>query len=461
VTKPAWCAPWVGRGLLWRDIGPTVWYESGGKVRELLMIDLEAIRENPASYKDACQKKGSKFDVDAFLVLDKQVRAVKQTLETLRAQQNSFNKELPSLTGEAKQAKLAEMKELSNKAKEEESRFKELEVTWKAQQLLIPAIPLDRAPLGKSDADNVQIRTWGEIPSFSFPIKDHVELGKTLGILDFERGVKIAGSRSYFLKGDGARLQHALLNFAMDVMHRKGYLLMDPPHIVRYGAMMGTSYFPGGEEQAYHLDDRDPELYLIGTAEVSVTSYHEGELLQEDELPKRYAGYSPCYRREAGTYGKDTHGLYREHQFHKVEQVIVCKSDPAASAEFHLELLRNSEEVLQALNIPYRVVDVCTGDMGQGQVYKNDIESWMPSRKGYGETHSCSTFHDFQARRLNLRYKDKSGKNIYCHTLNNTLVASPRVLIPILELNQQPDGSVIIPEALRPYMGGQERIVKG
>ncbi|NDC38679.1 MAG: serine--tRNA ligase, partial [Proteobacteria bacterium] len=282
-----------------------------------------------------------------------------------------------------------------------------------------------------------------------FAIKDHVELGKALGLLDFERGVKIAGSRSYFLKGDGARLQHAVMSLALDLMHRKGYLLMDPPHIVRYAAMMGTSYFPGGEEQAYHLDDRDPEYYLIGTSEVPVTSYHEGELLSEDELPKRYAGYSPCYRREAGTYGKDTHGLYRVHQFHKVEQVVVCKNDPAESAKFHAELLQNSEEVLQVLNLPYRVVDVCTGDMGQGQVYKNDIESWMPSRNGYGETHSCST-----------RYKDKQGKNHYCHTLNNTLVASPRVLIPLLEIYQQSDGSIAIPEVLRPYMGGQERITK-
>lgn len=424
------------------------------------MIDLESIRENPQAYKDACQKKGSKFDIDGFLALDAQVRTLKQSVEGLRSQQNAFNKELPKLSGDARQVKLAEMKSLATKAKEEEARFKELEEQWTKQQFLIPNIPLARVPAGKSDAENVQIRSWGEIPNFSFAIKDHAELGKELDIIDFERGVKIAGSRSYFLKGDGARLQHAVMNFAMDFMHRKGYVLMDPPHIVRYGAMMGTSYFPGGEEQAYHLDERDPEYYLIGTAEVSVTSYHEGELLQERDLPKRYAGYSPCYRREAGTYGKDTHGLYRVHQFHKVEQVIVCKNDPGESAKFHAELLGNAEEILQALNLPYRVVDVCTGDMGQGQVYKNDIEVWMPSRKSYGETHSCSTFHDFQARRLNLRYKDSSGKNSYCHTLNNTLVASPRLLIPLLELNQQSDGSVRIPEALRSYMGGQEQIRK-
>ncbi len=220
--------------------------------------------------------------------------------------------------------------------------------------------------------------------------------------------------------------------------------------------MEGTSYFPGGEDQAYHLDDRDEGFYLIGTSEVSVTSYHSDEVLRGDELPKRYAGYSPCYRREAGTYGKDTQGIYRIHQFYKVEQVVICKNDPVESARFHQELLGNAEAILQLLKLPYRVVDVCTGDMGLGQVYKNDIETWMPSRKAYGETHSCSTFHDFQARRLKIRYKDENGSNLLCHTLNNTLIASPRVLIPILESYQNPDGTVTIPEALRPYMGGQE-----
>jgi seryl-tRNA synthetase len=424
------------------------------------MIDLDDVRERPEAYKEACTKKGIKFDVDAFLALDREVRTCKQTLEALRSQQNAFNKELPKLQGEAKQSKLAEMKTLSAKAKEDETGFKLLEEQWKSQQLRLPGIPLDKVPVGKSDADNVESRKWGEIPNFSFPIKDHIELGKSLDILDFERGVKIAGTRSYFLKGDGARLQHAVLSFSLDFMHRKGYLVMDPPHIVRYEAMMGTGYFPGGEDQAYHLDDRDKDLFLIGTSEVSVASYHQDELLQESDLPKRYAGYSPCYRREAGSYGKDTQGLYRVHQFYKVEQVVICKNDAEESARFHAELLANSEEVIRALNVPYRVVEVCTGDMGQGQIYKNDIEVWMPSRKGYGETHSCSTFHEFQARRLDLRYKDSKGKNIFCHTLNNTLIASPRVLIPLLELNQQPDGSVLIPEALRPYMGGQERITK-
>jgi len=241
-----------------------------------------------------------------------------------------------------------------------------------------------------------------------------------------------------------------------------------PPLMVNYDAMMGTSYFPGGEEQAYAIGVQKDQsqgveadgYYLIGTSEVSVTSYHSGELLKEAELPKRYCGISNCFRREAGTYGKDTKGLYRIHQFQKVEQVVLCEGSPEASANMHAELLQNAEEVLHALELPYRVVDVCTGDLGRGQVYKNDIETWMPSRKTYGETHSCSTFHDFQSRRLNIKYETKDGEKKFVHTLNNTCIASPRILIPILEIYQQMDGSVAIPKVLQSYMGGKKKIVR-
>lgn len=424
------------------------------------MIDLHDLRQNPDKYQEACAKKGIKFDVKDFLALDESYRKLKAEVEQLRSTQNAVTKEIPKLSGDAKNSKLAEMKELSGSLKDKEGSLREIEERWKKDQLRIPGIPLDRVPLGKDDSENVEIKKWGTLPSFKFQSKDHVTLGRELDILDIERGVKVAGARNYFLKGDGARLQHAALSFAMDLLHRKGYTLMEPPHVVKYFAMEGTSYFPGGEEQAYHLDDRDPEFYLIGTAEVPVCSYHADEIFKIEELPKRYAGYSPCYRREAGTYGKDTQGVYRIHQFYKVEQVIFCEADATVSAKFHSELLGNAEELLQALELPYRVVDVCTGDMGQGQVYKNDIETWMPSRNNYGETHSCSTFYDFQARRLGVRYKDSTGKNVYCHTLNNTLIASPRILIPILEVYQQQDGSISIPKVLRPYMGGQEKIVR-
>ena len=424
------------------------------------MIDLSDLRARPEIYQDACDKKRIKFDIAGFVELDKKYRALKGGVEQLRSQQNATSKELPRLEAAEKAEKLALMKELSAKLKESEAELTVLEEQWKKDQYRIPSVLSPKVPNGKDDTENVEIRRWGEPRKFDFKVRDHVELGEGLDILDIERGVKIAGSRSYFLKGDGARLQHAILSCAMDVLHKKGFVLMDPPHVVKYEAMLGTGYFPGGEESAYHLDERDADFHLIGTSEVSVAAYHMDEILNASELPKRYAGYSPCYRREAGTYGKDTRGIYRIHQFYKVEQVIICRNDVEESGRMHAEILANSEDFLKLLGLPYRVVDVCSGDIGTGQVYKNDIEAWMPSRNGFGETHSCSTLHDFQSRRLNLRYKDETGKNIFCHTLNNTFIASPRVLIPVLENYQNADGSVTIPAALVPYMGGQEKIEK-
>jgi seryl-tRNA synthetase len=423
------------------------------------MIDLHDLRARPDDYQYACQIKGIRFDVREFLALDSEYRKVRSDVESRRAEQNAVSKEIPKLQGAEKEQKLAQMKQLAEQLKELNLSLKEIEERWSKAQLRIPSIPLASVPVGKDDSENRPVRSWGEVVTPSFELRDHVELSKGLDLFDIERGVKIAGARSYFLKGDGARLQHAVMSLAMDYLHKQGYTLMDPPHIVTYQAMMGTGYFPGGEEMAYHLDQRDDGFHLIGTAEVPVASYHADEILRIEELPKRYAGYSPCYRREAGAYGKDTYGLYRVHQFYKVEQVVLCRADAEESLKFHYELLSNAEAVMQLLEIPYRVVDVCTGDMGQGQVFKHDIEGWMPSRKAYGETHSCSSFYDFQARRLNTRYRDENGKNVFCYTLNNTCIASPRILIPLLENHQNSDGSVRIPMALRPYMGGQEVLV--
>jgi seryl-tRNA synthetase len=422
------------------------------------MIDLNDVRQRPEAYESACRGKNISFDVRAFLALDAEYRAVRTKTETLRAQQNVVSKAMPKLAGAEKQQKLEEMKALAAQLKDENQKLREMEEKWSAQQLLLPSVPLERVPVGPDSSGNVEIRRWGEAPKFDFTPRDHVELGRMLDIIDIERGVKVAGARSYFLKGDAARLEHAVLSLAMDLLHRKGFIIMDCPHIVKYEAMMGTGYFPGGEEMAYRLDERDKDFYLIGTSEVSVCSYHLDEILEGESLPRRYAGFSPCYRREAGSYGKDVQGVYRIHQFYKVEQVIICKADPAESAKMHAEILGNSEELMQLLELPYRVVDVCSGDMGQGQVYKNDIEAWMPSRSGFGETHSCSTFYEFQARRLKLRYRNEQGDARYCHTLNNTLIASPRILIPLLENNQNADGSVNIPASLRPYLGGQSVI---
>ena len=422
------------------------------------MIDLKDLRDRPEHYQVGCDRKRVAVNISDFLALDQQYREQTVQVESLRSQQNLFNKELAKLSKEQKSAKLAEMKEISERLKHLSQELKELESKWQAMQLQIPSPPLAEVPDGKDDTENVEIKKVGEISKFSFEPKDHVELGKILNIIDIERGVKIAGARNYFLKGDGARLQHAILQLAMDHLHRKGFTLFDPPIIVKYEAMMGTGYFPGGEDQAFQLDQRDPDHFLIGTSEVPVCAYHYDEILNLNDLPKRYAGCSPCFRREAGTYGKDTHGIYRVHQFHKVEQVVLCEADKKLSQDLHYELLQNAEDLLELLELPYRVVDVCTGDLGMGQVWKHDIETWMPSRQNYSETHSCSSFYDFQARRLGIRYKDTNGKNQYCYTLNNTCIASPRILIPLLENHQEEDGTVRIPKALHRYMDNQTEI---
>lgn len=428
------------------------------------MLDPKLILANPEEVKEAARKKGINFDVDAFIKLDEQRRTLQANYEGFR-QRNQNNTEIAKLSGEEKQKAIAEMKKLKEEEKVAEEHLRTCEKKWKALLLTAPGLISPDAPEGKDDTENVELYTWGELPNFGFEAKDHVQLGLDLDIIDIERGVKIAGSRNYFLKGDGALLELAILQYTLHKLVAKGFTAFLPPLLVNHDAMVGTSYFPGGEEQAYAVGVQRPgeamesdEKYLIGTSEVSVASYHSGETLSEDELPKLYAGYSYCFRREAGTYGKDTHGLYRIHQFQKVEQVILCKNDMEESKKLHEMLLKNAEEVLQDLKLPYRVVAVCSGDMGQGQYYKNDIETWMPSRESYGETHSCSTFLDFQSRRLNIKYKDADGKKQFVHTLNNTCIASPRVLIPILEMYQNKDGSITIPEPLRPWMGGRERI---
>jgi seryl-tRNA synthetase len=322
--------------------------------------------------------------------------------------------------------------------------------------LLVPQPADPEVPQGKDDTENVEIRRVGEVRKFDFQPKDHIQLGEALDIIDVPRGVKLAGSRNYILKGAGAMLHQAVLRLAMDQMIAKGYIPLTVPVLVRESVMYGTGYFPLGREQAY-LAERDG-MSLVGTAEVPVTALHSEEILNEADLPRKYVAMSTCFRREAGAAGKDTYGLYRIHLFDKVEQVIIGPNSREASIALHQEILRNSEDVLAALELPYRVVNVCTGDLGQGQVQKFDIETWMPSRKGYGETHSASRFYEFQARRLNLRYRDAAGKVQFCHTLNNTVIASPRILIPILELYQNADGTVTVPAALRPYMGGMEKI---
>jgi seryl-tRNA synthetase len=422
------------------------------------MLDIAFIREFPDLVKVGAQKKRLYVDVDRLLAVDRERRALITVIENLRAERNRTSKTVSTSPPDKREALLAETRGITEQLRHSEAALAPLEAEFERLMLQVPNVPAPDVPEGLTEADNVEVRRWGEPPTFAFTPRDHVELGETLDLLDIRRAVRIAGSRTYYLKNEAVLLELAVLRFTLDHMVRKGYTPMLVPHLVKDESMLGTAYFPGGEEQTYRMEN--DELNLIGTSEVPLTAYHYDEILSESELPKRYVGLSACYRREAGTYGRDTRGLYRIHQFHKVEQVVVCVADEQVSIDEHESIVRNAEEVLQALQLPYRVVNVCGGDLGLPQVKKYDIETWMPSRQAYAETHSASRFYDFQARRLKLRYRDRQGRTRYVHTLNNTVIASPRILIPLLEVYQQEDGAVVVPEALRPYMNGLARIEK-
>lgn len=432
------------------------------------MIDLHDLRARPDVYQDAAAKKNITVSVQGFLDLDDRRKAMVAEVDGMRTEKNRVSKEVPSMQGDAKAKAITDMKALGETLKAKEEELSALEKEWHATQLLFPSLPLSKVPVGKDDSQNVEVARWSMPPTFDYETKDHVALGEGLDLFDIPRGVKVAGSRSYFLKGDGARLYLAVMRYAMDHLVKKGWTLFIPPYTASWECLMGTGFFPGSEEQTYTVGAQkerggpveSDDVYLIGTAEVSVASYHKDEVLPLSALPTRYAGYSPCFRREAGTYGKDTRGLYRVHQFEKVEQVVLCEADTEKALALFDEIRINAEDVLRELKLPYRIVDVCTGDMGKGKVYMQDIETWMPSRAAYSETQSCSYLGSFQARRLNIKYETAEGKKEFVHTLNNTCVAGPRILIPILETYQNADGSVTVPEVLRPYMGGQERIVK-
>ena len=440
------------------------------------MLDIKFIRENAELVKQGAVDKHIACEVDQLLDIDRRRRELQLQLEAVRSKVKDFgqrvgllrNPKSPAYRAALAEGKSdadvkaeadrlqAELTDLKPQAKELEDNEGPILEEFEQLMLTIPQPADPEVPLGKEEAENVELRKVGDVRAFDFEPKDHVTLGKDLGIIDIERGVKLAGSRNYILRGDGALLHQAVLRLALDMMIARGFVPMTVPVLVREEVMYGTGYFPTGRDQAY-LCERD-EMSLVGTAEVPLTAYRCEEIVPEEELPLKTCAMSTCFRREAGAAGKDTYGLYRIHLFDKVEQVIICKNDVEGSKKFHHEILQNAEDVMQAIGLPYRVVNVCTGDLGMGQAAKYDIETWMPSRNSYGETHSASRFYDFQARRLKLRYRDKAKKVRFCHTLNNTVIASPRVLIPILELYQNADGTVTIPEALRQYMGGRERI---
>ncbi|MEE2883801.1 MAG: serine--tRNA ligase [Planctomycetota bacterium] len=419
------------------------------------MLDFKFIRAELDQVRKGASDKGVEIDLDRLIALDDQRKALLTEQEQLRHEQKNAGKEIATLDGDAKQQAIARMGEVSEQIKSLAEELRTVVTELDSIHARVPMPAASEVPVGPDESGNVELRVVGTAPEFDFEPKDHVELGQALDIVDFPRASKLAGSQTYILKGAGALLELAVLRFALDHVVERGFIPMIVPTMVKYEPLFGTAYFPGGEEQTYEIPRDD--LYLTGTSEVPVTAFHSGEMLEEDQLPLRYCGWSTCYRREAGAAGKDTRGLYRIHQFNKVEQVIIGRSDVEESIQHHEFIRDNAEEILQAMEIPYRVVDVCTGDLGMGQVRKFDIEAWMPSR-GWGETHSASRFYDYQARRMDLRYRGNDGKVHFCHTLNNTAIATPRVLIAILENHQRSDGTVRIPDVLVPYMGGKTEI---
>jgi seryl-tRNA synthetase len=420
------------------------------------MLDIAFIRSNPDVVKQAAKNKGIDVDIDKLLEVDERRRKLITTVDELRARRNELSSSIPKLQGEEKQQTIVESKRIGAVIPTVEAELNEVAAEFDALMYIVPSVPAPEVPIGEGEEDNQEVSRWGAPRTFDFPQKDHIELATSLGLVDFEGPRRFAGSRSYALKGDGVFLEQAVLLFTLQYIADRGATPVSPPVIVKENAMLGTGYFPLGYEEAYRIEKDG--LYLCGTSEVGLVSLHYGETLNLEDLPIRYGGISPCFRREAGAAGRDTKGLYRVHQFMKVEQVVFCENDEEISRQEHYRILANAQGILEALKLPHRVALACTKELGLGQVRKHEVETWMPSRNTYSETHSCSTLHDFQARRSNIRYRDANGKLRFVHTLNNTAIASPRILIAILENYQNEDGSVTIPEVLQPYMRGQKRI---
>ncbi|MFH1455088.1 MAG: serine--tRNA ligase [bacterium] len=422
------------------------------------MLDIKFIRENKELIIEGARKKHIKFDPSDLIKADDKRKELLTEIESKRAEQNAVSLRLPQLKDAGQKAELiSQMKILKENLQKEEEKLKEVMKEWQTFMLQVPNVPDVSVPEGNSEEENKEVKVWGEIPKMDFKPKDHIELMEKLDLADFEAGTKVAGFRGYFLKNEAAEMEFAIWQLTKDLFSEKhkDYSLMIVPSLVKKETLFGTGYLPQGEEEIYRTQDSD---YLAGTAEVATMSYYSDKILKKEDLPKKMLAFSPCFRREAGSYSKDTKGIMRVHEFYKFEQVILCEASHEVSVKHHEELLLNAEEILKALDIPYHVVVNYGGDLGLGQVKKYDIEVWVPSQQKYRESHSCSYFHDFQTRRLNIRYKDVDGKMKFTHSLNNTAIATPRIIIAILENNQQADGSIKIPEGLRKYMGGKEYI---
>ncbi|MBI5456935.1 serine--tRNA ligase [Candidatus Kaiserbacteria bacterium] len=428
------------------------------------MLDIKFIRENKDIVAAGAKKKHIDIDIDRLIELDDKRRELQQSLDAKRAEQNNASDAISKATGDERQKLIARMSEVKETIRLEEESLQEILKEWRNLMVRVPNVPDISVPDGESDADNKEVKKWpastrdgeptrggGEIPSFDFEPKSHVELLLQHDMADYERGTKVAGFRGYFLKNDGARLVWALERFVIErFQNREGFEPMIVPSLVRKEPFVGTGYLPQSEDDLYKTQDGD---YLAGTAEVSAMGYYMDEIVEKKDLPIKFFAFSPCYRREAGSHGKDTKGIFRIHEFVKYEQVVLCEANHEESVRHHEDLTANSEALLQELKLPYHVVLNCGGDIGLGQVKKYDIEAWMPSEKKYRETHSSSYFHDFQTRRLNIRYRAEDGTLKFVHSLNNTAMAMPRILCQIVENNQRADGSISIPEVLRGYMG--------
>lgn len=415
------------------------------------MLDIKFIRDNKDLVKEAARKKHVDFNVDKLIEVDDIRRKLIQESEKLRAEQNAESERITKIKDEEEKKRfINEMKVLKDRCNQSERELQKITEEWSVLMLRVPNIPDPSVPEGETDEFNKETRKWGQIPGFDFEPKNHTQILKDLDLADFERGSKIAGFRGYFLKNDGALLCLALWQLAFEEMIKAGFTPFLAPSLVKEESFLGTGWLPQGKEEIYKTQD---DLYLSGTAEVSMMGYHGNEIFSQNELPKKYVAFSPCYRREAGSYGKDTKGLFRLHEFMKVEQVVLCVADHQESIKWHEEITQNSERIMRALEIPHRVVVNCGGDLGLGPVKKYDIEAWVPSENRYRETHSSSYLHDFQTRRLGIRYRDTEGKIKFCHSLNNTAIATPRILISLLEINQQKDGTVLIPQSLQKYVG--------
>ena len=418
------------------------------------MLSMDSIKRHPDEVKRAIRDKGVKVDLEALLALEEQVRSGKTQVDELRATRNAISARFKDAAPEEKAALGARAKEAGARASAIEAEGAANEAALRAMMLKLPGIPWEGAPVGPDEDSNVVIRTEGQVRSFDFEPLDHVALIEKHDWAELSRIVQVSGSRMYCLKGRLALLETMLMGWALSQVSAAGFTPITVPSLAKRSAFVGTGHFPGHEEEAYAVPADD--LFLAGTGEIALTSLHSGEILDGASLPITYAGLSPCFRREAGSAGRDVRGLLRVHQFLKVEAYVICENDEAVSAQWHAKLLGLAEHLLSELEIPYQVIETSTGDMGLGKYRMNDIESWVPTLGKYRETHSCSTLHEWQARRANLRYRDGEGKVRFVHTLNNTALASPRILVPLLENHQTADGRVRLPKALRAMMGGGE-----